>query len=117
MGAPIRYCVVFDAGFRASENDGDVSIREIPERTQDAFFVQLWHGYQDAASYAASSQAAFDAIRSGAGSLLQTLRQTPWLEAAGEPLGTPQAGAVDLVSLDGEGRTRAHYLAFTIEVG
>ena len=117
MGNPVRYCVVFDAGFRASESDADATIREVPQRTHDAFFVQLWHERKDGPRYEETSQAGFDQIRDGAGSLIQTLRETPWLSDVDEPLGVPQAGAVDLVALDGEGRLRAHYLAFTIEVG
>ena len=117
MGDPVRYCVVFDAGFRASESDADATIREVPLRTHDAFFVQLWHGYHDGGHYEAASQAVFDRLRSGEGSLLETLRVTPWLSDIDEPLGVPLAGSVDLVALDGKGQLRAHYLAFTIEVG
>jgi hypothetical protein len=88
------------------------------------FVVSLWLEYEDADSYAASSQATYEKLVEAENGLLPTLRGHPEprlpgrtgpLWPGGASVGQPEGVQEPIVNLDNQGR-KAHLLRFAIGI-
>lgn len=84
MGDPIRYCRLAYVG-ASDAADSDLSISFDVAQARQVFAVYLWMQYEDASTYASSSQALFDAAtENDPGGLMPTLRERNYLTAGGQ---------------------------------
>jgi hypothetical protein len=121
MGDPVYYLETYFAPDQASRTVD--TLQGAASEVAHAFQVSLWLEYEDADTYARSSQADYEELVEGPSGLLTTLRGSPDPEAPGHPdvpdwpdgteLGQPQDVAEPIVDLDNRGRL-AHLLRFQI---
>ena len=124
MGDPARYLLLAPVAPSYPADGRKRSGRGAPLERTDTFFCQLWHGYEDAASFEASSQAAFERVvgdqpdegSSAPIGLLPALAQEATLSEGAARLHDPADVTLDLVALDGQAQELAHYLSFSIDV-
>jgi hypothetical protein len=116
MGDPVRYGAVYLIGEGFIQTPGRMTAQERPLDTRDTFLVELWYRYQDHEDLASSSEAMWNAMTTGEGSVLDVLRQTAWLSSASAPLGIPTEASFDIVALTSGTEALAHHMAFTIAV-
>jgi len=121
MGDPVYYLETYFAPEQASRTVD--TLQGAASEVAHAFQVSLWFEYEDADTYAASSQSDYEELVEGTQGLLTVLRGNPEPEAPGHPdvddwpggteLGQPQQVAEPIVGLDNQGRL-AHLLRFQI---
>jgi len=121
MGDPAYYLESYFAPEQSSRTVE--TIQGAASEVVHTFQVSLWYEYEDADTYAASSQSTYETLVEGTEGLLTVLRGDPEPEAPGHPdvsgwpdgteLGQPQQVAEPIVDLDNRGRL-AHLLRFQI---
>lgn len=111
MGDPCYYLEIRHAGPTAGS---DLRRSGQPGHLGHRFALTLFYQYADAAAYAQSSQATFDAL---AGALLDSLRQVQSFDGTTIHVGQPEEDAEDVWPLDERGTEAAHVLTFFIELG
>jgi len=116
MGDPARYAVVYHVGEQFDRENGATDILGRPLDTIDRFSIEVWFRFRDHDTLAASSEAEWNTIMTGASGLLQTLRDTAWLDTAAAELGLPSPAIFDIVALASDVEALAHHAAFTIDV-